>query len=445
VIPSVSGTEGIIPGIARGSGTLAAMRYQRDGSWQRFDRVVLAGSPLKVFRTTEAGALVVDALEAGADVAQSTLIDRLVEAGAIHPVHDPHAPHRFGIDDVTVVTPQLGGLIADDGRITVDDGSQPPIAGATIRLGENCGPAAARNVGRAVVSTPLVAFVDADVDLLDDIGGQCWLANLLPHFDDPQVGLVAPRVAGEVGSPLDLGDEPARIRAGTRVSYVPGAAVVVRADAFDDVGGFDAALRYGEDVDFAWRLDATGWRCRYEPASTVWHEPRPTVTGRLRQQVGYGTSAAPLALRHPRKLSPLRTNGWTASAWGLAGAGHPLAAAGLAVGSALALIPKLDGVPPRVSFRLAMSGHVLAIRQFASALRRVWWPLLALGALVSKRCRVVAVAAVAIDAPATLNDVAYGWGVWKGMRAHRCWGPIIPALVKWPPRRVESRRGQTPA
>ena len=64
------------------------------------------------------------------------------------------------------------------------------------------------------VTTPLVAFVDADVDAPEG-----WLDRLLPHFEDDRVALVAPRVASapartmlagyEAGnSPLDLGEFP---------------------------------------------------------------------------------------------------------------------------------------------------------------------------------------------------------------------------------------------
>ena len=146
------------------------------------------------------------------------------------------------------------------------------------------------------------------------------------------------------------------------MSYVPGAAIVVRVEAFDSIGGFDERLRFGEDVDLVWRLDEQGWRCRYEPASTVWHRPRPGIVGRMRQHAGYGTSAAPLALRHPGALAPMRTNGWTAAAWALLLAGHPVAAVTLAVGSAGALVPKLPDVPPAAAFRLAMHGHLGAAR-----------------------------------------------------------------------------------
>lgn len=427
------------------------MRFVRDTSWQRFGRVVLAGSPLRLFRTTEAANPILAAIEVGDDVAESSLTRRLLDAGAIHPQTDHRAARAtrqfndeserdnrgengtaFTLDDVTIVTPQLGGTVTADGRTTVDDGSQPPLQNATIRLEENQGPAAARNVGRRHVRTSLIAFVDADVDLLDDICSQCWLEPLLPHFDDPNVGLVAPRVAGEPGSPLDLGDEPARIRSGTRVSYVPAAAIVVRASAFDDIGGFDEALRFGEDVDFVWRLDQAGWACRYEPASSVWHEPRPGLVARLAQHVGYGTSAAPLSVRHPRSLTPLRTNAWTASAWTSVAFGHPVVGIGIATGGAGALMSKLGDVPTAASIRLAANGHLTAIRQFASAVRRVWWPIGLVVALFSKRARIVLAGAVLLDSAATPTDVAYGWGVWKGVAKHRTLRPLLPTIVRWP-------------
>jgi mycofactocin system glycosyltransferase len=398
---------------------------------------VLAGSPLRMFRTTTAGSQVLDDLQRGASVTESVLVDRLLDAGAIHPTAASISA-RHTVDDITVVTPQLRtdatSHAVHDGRITVDDGSEPPLDGATVRLDENIGPAGARNAARPLVTTPLVAFLDADVD-----ASPTWMQALLAHFDDPRVGLVAPRVRGERGSPLDLGDEPGRIRAGTRVSYVPGAALVLRVEAFDAIGGFDPTLRFGEDVDLVWRLDEAGWRCRYEPASVVWHRPRPTMTGRLRQHAGYGTSAAPLALRHPGALAPLRCNGWTAFAWAAVAGGHPVVGAATAVGSAAALPRKLPGVPAMASIRLAMRGHLQAGRQLAAALRRVWWPIVVIGALVSRRMRWIAVAAILTDPLATPNDVAYGWGVWSGMRRHRTLAPIVPRLSAWPGRASRTR------
>ena len=411
------------------------MRYRLDSSWQRYPAMVLAGSPLRLFRTTPAGSDVLDRLAHGDDVGPSVLVDRLLDAGAIHPCPPVRPPvHGSTVHGVTFVTPQLRtaatSRIRDDGRITIDDGSMPPLAGATHRLAVTSGPAAARNAARPFVDTELVVFLDADVE-----APAGWLEPLLAHFDDPKVGLVAPRVTGETGSPLDLGDEPARIRSGTRVSYVPGAALVVRVAAFDAIGGFDPALRFGEDVDFVWRLDEAGWRCRYEPAGTVWHEPRATLGGRLRQHASYGTSAAPLALRHPGALSPARFNGWTAFVWAAISGGHSVIGGAVAVGSSLALGRKLPELPRAASFRLAMRGHLLAARQIAAAVRRTWWPIVLVGSLVSRRMRWIALASVVADVRAAPTDVAYGWGVWSGMVRHRAFAPIIPNFRAWPGRR----------
>ena len=412
------------------------MRYLTDSSWQRFGGVVLAGSPLRLFRLTPAGIGVTSRIETGDDVDESKLTNRLADAGAIHPL--AAATRRFTLDDVTVVTPQLGGVALDDGRLTVDDGSVPPVIGAAIRLDTNGGPAAARNAARPLIDTALVAYLDADVSTPDST----WLAELLWHFDDPRVGLVAPRVLGEMGSPLDLGDEPARIRAGTRVSYVPGAALVARVDALDAIGGFDEQLRFGEDVDLVWRLDDAGWRCRYDPAVSVWHEPRATWRERLRQHAGYGTSAAPLALRHPRALSPVNVNGWTAATWALALLGRWFPAIALATGSSAALVRKLPDVPPRSALWLAMRGHLLAGRQLAAAARRVWWPLIVAGSVVSRRCRWWLLLALASNVRAAPTDVAYGWGVWTGMHRTRTWAPLLPRLSAWPGR--QHQRGASP-
>lgn len=418
------------------------MRYRTDSTWLRTGegrRILLAGSPRRLFRLTEAGGRVADQIEHREPVAESTLIDRLVDAGALHPVHE-QGESRWTRADVTVVTPQLGGTATDDGRVTVDDGSTPPIAAATVRLAVNSGPAAARNEGRRLVDTELIAFVDSDVELLGSAGlsdgsddgdadGSSWLDALLPHFDDPAVGLVAPRVLGGQHTSLDLGDETARIRVGSRVGYVPAAAVLVRATAFDDVGGFDEGLRFGEDVDFVWRLDAAGWSCRYEPASTVWHTPRSTWAERLRQQIGYGSSAAPLAVRHPGALAPFRSTFVNTAAWSLGALAHPLLAAACVVGGTANAVRRLPGVPISAGLRLAMQMHVATGRQLATAIRRVWWPIVVVLSLVSRRARRVALAAALADPRALPTDIAYGWGVWRGAWSTREWDPIVPRLT----------------
>src|SRR5262249_26211704 len=153
-----------------------------------------------------------------------------------------------------------------------------------------------------------------------------------------------------------------RVRAGTRVSYVPAAALVVRSAALLAAGGFDEGLRWGEDVDLVWRLDEAGRQGRYAPTAGVGHEPRATPRGGMAPRAAYGSSAAALAERHPGAVPAVAVSGWSAAVWVLAMGGAPVLAVAVAGGTAAALIRKLKGLP-RPAFEavmLAGRGHLFA-------------------------------------------------------------------------------------
>ncbi len=493
-------------------------RYVLDVGARRTDggRVLLGGSPLTLFRLGPAGASVIDAIERGEDPvgacpsradspAIRRLIDRLVDGGVVHP---RPAGGAAQVAEVSVVIPvlvrsdgdhhsdhhgdrdhghgtgrrRITDLIDSLGRtgpvIVVDDESHPPlddIPGATVvRRATNGGPGAARNTGLALVTTPFVAFLDADTR-----PQQGWLEHLLPHLDDPRVGLVAPRVTSSVQglaatplaryessrSPLDLGPTQGRIRARTRIGYVPAAALVARTDAIRSVGGFDEGLRVGEDVDLVWRLDEAAWRCRYEPLAIVGHEPRATLRAWVAQRIAYGRSAGPLARRHPGAVAPVAVSGWSAAAWGLTAAGWPVAGVAITGSTAIALGRKLNALdhPMPESLRLAGLGTLFAGRQLAEALTRAWWPLALGAAVLNRRARRAVLAAVLIPtalewaerrphldlarwtALRLLDDAAYGVGLWQGALAARTAGPLLPDLASWPrPSRYERRPRRAP-
>ncbi|MGD9701738.1 MAG: mycofactocin biosynthesis glycosyltransferase MftF [Acidimicrobiia bacterium] len=449
----------------------ATSRYTLDPSCRVLDdgRALLGGSPLTLFRLGSSGAGVVEAIRAGKvpPPGHEPLTDRLVDAGAAHPSPQRGTGPRAG--EVTVVIPvfgtplwRLSDLVLSCGPcsvIIVDDASPRPLGsvlGADVhRLDRNVGPGGARAAGLALVATPYVAFLDSDAT--PEVG---WLDALLPHLADDRVALVAPRVRSANGdgralaryeqwrSPLDLGGTPARVRAGTRVSYVPAAALVARVEALRGIGGFDTTLRYGEDVDLVWRLDEAGWRVRYEPEAVVLHDPRPDARAWLAQRVGYGSSAAPLARRHPGALAPARMNGWSAVAWGVGIVSPPAGVTVAAVTTGL-LVRTLSGLahPLRVAFRLAGLGHLFAGRILASALVRAWFPFALAAALVSKRARRAVALAVVVpplvawarDRPRlglvralglhVADDLAYCAGLWAGMVRERSFTAIRPVLT----------------
>jgi mycofactocin glycosyltransferase len=365
--------------------------------------VLVGGSPVRVLRLTPAGARQVRGWFSGAPVpggeASRALARRLLDAGLAHPDVKPQPSSRtdpsdssavnapLGRPTVTVVIPVrdrhaelarcLAGLRADPpaGRapvsrsahgaggsapvvIVVDDASADPgaiaaIAAAhgarVIRRPVNGGPGAARNTGLAAASTELVAFLDSDCVPEPD-----WLDRLLPHFADPAVGAVAPRIvpheAGNswlaryegASSTLDMGRRPSIVRPGARVSYVPGAALVVRRAAAG--AGFADGMFVGEDVDFIWRLSAAGWRVRYDPSATMGHDHRVSFRPWFSRRADYGTSAAALEQRHPGAVRPLYASWWTVGAWAAALSGRPVTAAALTAAATALLARRLSTV-----------------------------------------------------------------------------------------------------
>lgn len=456
------------------------MRFSVDRTWRRPGNAdtVVGGSPTRAFKLTSAGRGVVEAIERGDDIPAGAtgLIERLVDAGAIHPLADPSL-HALSADMITAVIPvyltesadgshlaRLIGSLAGLGAIIVVDDSSPlplPTLAAektpvrVVRRDTNGGPGAARNTGLANVDTSHVVFIDSDVDCrADDIvalGG--WLvaagaAAIAPRVitDDDGSVLGAYEAAR---SPLDMGIRPARVRAGTRVGYVPAAVLLCEVAALRAVNGFDESMRTGEDVDLVWRLDAAGHRCRYEPSIDVRHRRRSSAVDVLRQRMGYGESTAALHRRHGAAVAPARGSVTSISAWIALTLGHPIIAVVTALSTASMLARKLRFVPnaPREALRLAGMTHVQVGRNLASAVTRVWWPIALVLALVSKRMRVALCAAALIPSLAEwwekrprldpvrftllriVDDAAYGTGVWRTALRERDAGAIVPTIT----------------
>ena len=454
------------------------VRFIADSSWRRPEHgnVVLAGSPLTLFSLSKSGQTIAECIERAHPLPQGhePLTERLLNAGAIHPIPSDDDKVRFSLNTVTAVIPAfiqtsqeaqtLKSLVAScsslHSTVVIDDCSPHPLPdlGETrvIRLDTNSGPAAARNAGIAMVETEFIACIDVDVAI-----SATTISQLLPYFADEKVALVAPRVksrattniVGEyevAASVLDMGDVEARIRAGTRVSYVPSAMWLCRATALRSVSSFDESLRSGEDVDLVWRLNNAGWSCRYQPQAVCSHAPRTTLQSFAQQRMSYGESAALLAKRHTGKLAPVKLNMWQASTWLLVALGLPFVALVVAVVAGASTAKKLRKFPQLKSESINISVHGTAKSglSIAHAISRVWWPIALVLAIFSQRLRVLFIAAAL--APAVyewwtkrphldivrfalmkmLDNAAYGAGVWKGVIATRNAAPLIPSIKR---------------
>lgn len=438
-------------------------------------RVLLGGDPGRLVRLRAGGGAVLAGLPQGGSLPASVraLARTLVDGGLAHP-----RPLPTPAPAVTVVVPvrdrtgELDTCLRALGPATdvlvVDDGSGDPSAVArtarahgarVLHLPANVGPGAARNAGLVATTGPLVAFLDSDCR--PPAG---WLEALAGHFTDPSVGAVAPRVRAGAGDrtllaryaaargPLDLGPAESQVRPGGRVPYVPTAALLVRRAALPP-GGFDAALRYGEDVDLVWRLHDAGWRVRYDPRTVVPHaEPLRWRPWLVRRQ-HYGTSAAPLARRHGSRLTPLVLSPWPTATVLLVLGGHPLPATAAAAVPALRMYGLLrrSGLPVRASARTAVAATGRAVLSTATGLGGAGTvttlPLLV--ALLGVR-RTRPAAAVALVGPPIVewlrgrpaidpvrwtalrlaDDLAYASGVWRGCWAGRTTGPLRPRLTR---------------
>lgn len=484
-------------------GLSVAPRFRLDPSTRRFGRagdVLLGGSPTRMFRLSAAGARLVDRLTAETaetghlsaplppSPVEAELIDRLVDAGVMHPVALPPASAERG-DGVTVVVPVrddpdgvarlLDSLRVVDGVaevIVVDDGSSDPsrlaavvdaavVSTQLLRLEVSLGPGGARNAGAARATSDLVAFVDADCVVTPG-----WLVPLRWQLRAGDVAIVAPRVvaapAREPGtgaallgryerfrSPLDMGDVPGPVGPGRRIGYLPSAAMLVRADDFGRLGGFDDSLRVGEDVDLVWRATEADLRVRYEPAAVVRHDARGDLGSWLRQRMSYGSSAAGLDARHPGAAAPARLSLESAAVWVSFVAGAPLIGAAVVVWTNIRLRRKLPAVPATEAVRLGVQAHLSAGRQLARCSVRAWWPATLVAALWSRRARWLAAAGMAVsvldarrDAQrvgtaacfdgvasgvlAVVDDLAYGAGLWQGCWRARSLRALLPLISR---------------
>lgn len=182
---------------------------------------------------------------------------------------------------------------------------------ATVLSLDNVGYGRGANAGVARTSAPLVVVANADTRFTADA-----VRMLAAAFEQqPDLAVAGPQVHYPDGRPQasartfpTLGQAAGHALLGlwwpdnrwTRayrqrdvdptvsrdVDWVSGCSLMLRRDAFDDVGGFDPGYwMFVEDVDLGHRLRQAGWRVRFVPDAHVVHTVGASTQQRRAQMV----------------------------------------------------------------------------------------------------------------------------------------------------------------
>ena len=214
---------------------------------------------------------------------------------------------------------KLHVVVVDDGST---DGTRQVVARYADRVTlveteRNIGPSQARNLGVRHSAADYVCFTDADCTVARD-----WVRELLAAFkpnvgavggtqlcptDETPFGRVVQKYLETVGF---VGGYTRRHRVAVEVDHNPSCNVMYKREVFDEVGGFLAGLWPGEDVEFALRVRALGYRIFYNPRARVYHYRPRTLREFSRMMRRYGQwSGGYLTRRHgffrPLSYEPL--------------------------------------------------------------------------------------------------------------------------------------------
>lgn len=160
----------------------------------------------------------------------------------------------------------------------------------------------ARNAGAGVAAGEWILFVDSDCRLDEDLLNEYFASPI-----DARCGIVA---GGVKGASKQRGLVPSWARSrghvgeryhieGERMPAGITANLLVRSEAFAEVGGFHDGIRSGGDIEFCWRVQEAGRSLSHRPEASVEHVHVTSLKKLLRKGARYGAGRTWLNRRYP--------------------------------------------------------------------------------------------------------------------------------------------------
>jgi GT2 family glycosyltransferase len=232
------------------------------------------------------------------------MADRLPAVAVVVPVCNGAATIRTCVEALLALDypAEAREIVVVDNRST--DDTRAIVSGYPVVLLEETAKQssyAARNRGVAATATPLVAFTDADC--VPDPG---WLRALVTPFAAADAGGVAGGIeAYQARTAVERYQARRALRAERAFAhpvlpFAQTANAAYRRTVFERLGGFDASLVFGGDLDFAWRMQREGGsRLVFAPEALVRHRHRTTWRGLFRLYAKNAVANCLLARRYP--------------------------------------------------------------------------------------------------------------------------------------------------
>ncbi len=199
--------------------------------------------------------------------------------------------------------------------VIVEDGSQKPCKDVCDKFAsildlhyynkENSGPGQSRNYGVERAQGEYVIVLDSDVVLpngflaavekeLQEKPAAAWGG---PDAAHPSFSPVQKAISYSMTSFFTTGG----IRGGKAKLdkfYPRSFNMGIRRDVYMQLGGF-SKMRFGEDIDFSYRIVEAGYKPRLFPDAWVWHKRRTDFQKFFRQVFNSGIARINLTKRHP--------------------------------------------------------------------------------------------------------------------------------------------------